>query len=120
MRNIIYNSFNDIEIRTDNGQIFENYVYLQLLKIFKTSQIFYYRTQDGTEIDFIIQETNNNYIPVEVKFKNFQHHTKIRAITEFKKSVEFDTGYVFNRNLISLNENQYYLQAYLFQKAFLK
>ncbi|MBN2894207.1 MAG: ATP-binding protein [Bacteroidales bacterium] len=113
LRNIIYNSFNDIYIRTDNGQIFENYVFLQLLQDYKQSQICFYRTKDATEIDFIISEKNNKIIPIEVKFKEFKNHKKIRAISEFSKNVEIEKSYIINRNLIENNEDQFYMQPYV-------
>lgn len=112
LRNIIYNSFNDISIRTDNGQIFENYVYLQLLKQFKASQIQFYRTKDGGEIDFIIQKTGNERILVEAKFKKPVHPKKIRMMTEFAKSDNVHTAYIVNLNLIQQINNQHYIQPY--------
>ncbi|MCB1193793.1 MAG: DUF4143 domain-containing protein [Leptospiraceae bacterium] len=46
LRNMIYNSFNDIDIRVDNGSIFENFVFLELLKVLqKPNTIQYYRTK---------------------------------------------------------------------------
>ena len=113
LRNIIYNSFNDIHIRTDNGQIFENYVYLQLLQHYKPDQIFFYRTKDGSEIDFIVSGNKNQYIPVEVKFKNIKKHSRIRAITEFNKTMPFETGYIVNISLNQLSDHQHYIQPYL-------
>lgn len=113
LRNIIYNSFNDISIRVDKGQIFENYVYLQLLQNRKQNQIFYYRTKDAVEIDFIISDQNNRLIPVEVKYKDFKNHKKIRAITEFSKDKEIEKSYIINKNLIESNENQSYIQPYI-------
>ena len=113
LRNIIYNSFNDINIRVDNGQIFENYVYMQLLENYKTNRIYYFRTKDGTEIDFIINKKNNIIIPIEVKFKNFDKYKKIRAVTEFQKNTNSSQSYIINKNFIHKTNNQSYIQAYL-------
>ncbi|MDD4216433.1 MAG: ATP-binding protein [Bacteroidales bacterium] len=112
LRNIVYNSFNDINIRVDKGQIFENYVYLQLLINHKPKNIYYYRTKDNTEIDFIIKTYKGNIIPVEAKFKSFNKTQKIRAITEFAKKYNTDINYIVNNNLHELNNNQQYIQAY--------
>ncbi len=112
LRNIIYNSFNDISIRTDNGQIFENYVYLQLLKQFKASQIRFYRTKDGGEIDFIIQKTGNEHILVEAKYKKHRSPKKIRMITEFSKSEKAQAAYIVNLNLVQHINSQQYIQPY--------
>lgn len=113
LRNIIYNSFNNIDIRTDKGQIFENYVYLNLLQNYKQNQIHYYRTKDASEIDFIISDKNQRIIPVEVKFKDLKKHKKIRAITEFSKISEVEKSYIINRNLIKNIDNQIYIQPYI-------
>lgn len=46
LRNRIYNSFNDIEFRADNGALFENYVFLELKRIMsKASTINFYRVR---------------------------------------------------------------------------
>jgi predicted AAA+ superfamily ATPase len=113
LRNVIYNSFNDIHIRTDNGQLFENYIYTELLQYYKKSQIFYYRTKDGTEIDFIIAGKNQDVIPVEVKFRQIQKPSKTRAITEFSKATSVSKAYIINRSLNQSIENQHFMQPYL-------
>jgi uncharacterized protein len=109
LRNVIYNSFNDIEIRVDNGAVFENYVFLQLLKNNKLRNINYYRTKDNTEIDFIVNK-NNEINAYEVKYKYYKKHKKIRALSEFSKNENI--SYVINRNLIENIDNQYYIQPY--------
>jgi uncharacterized protein len=117
LRNMVYNSFNDINIRLDNGQIFENFVFLHLVKNIRPANLQYYRTKDGTEIDFIILG-NNTIIPVEVKFKEFQEFKKIKAISEFQKKTETGKGYIINKNLIQNSEQQYYIQPYTIDKTF--
>ena len=112
LRNIVYNSFNDIEIRVDKGQIFENFVYLQLLGNHKPENINYYRTKDNTEIDFIIKTIKGAIIPVEAKFKSYAKTWKNRAITEFAKIYPFDIAFIVNLNLCEANENLQYIQAY--------
>ena len=111
LRNVIYNSFNDISIRIDKGQIFENFVYLQFLKKYKPREIFYYRTKDNTEIDFIL-DTARGIIPIEVKFSEYRDHKKIRAISEFAKTNNFIKSYVINKSLINLTDPPYYVQPY--------
>ncbi len=57
MRNAIIGEFRDID-----GQIFENYVFSELLKMGFEPK--YWRTKSGAEIDFVV-----NGIPVEVKLR---------------------------------------------------
>ncbi len=118
LRNIIYNSFNDMQIRTDNGQLFENYVYLQLLQYVKPQQIYYYRTKDGTEIDFIVHTKKDQYIPIEAKYKHFRQPSRIRAITEFSKTTPVTTSWVINLNLNHFSEGLNFIQPYLLMLNF--
>jgi len=110
LRNIVYNSFNDIDIRVDKGQVFENYVYLQLLSNIKPENIKYYRTKDNTEIDFIIDTYKNDMIPVEVKYKSLKKPKKIRAFSEFGKKYPINQTYVVNMNLNDSVENHHFIQ----------
>lgn len=115
LRNIVYNSFNDMDIRVDKGQIFENFVYLQLLAKHKPENINYYRTKDNTEIDFILKTRQGNIIPIEAKFKSYKKVQKNRAITEFAKKYQISNAFIVNTSLNQVNENQQYIQAYLLQ-----
>ncbi|MEA1873824.1 MAG: ATP-binding protein [Bacteroidota bacterium] len=112
LRNIVYNSFNDIDIRVDNGQIFENYIYLQLIGKHKPENIQFYRTKDNTEIDFILKTIKGELIPIEAKFKSFKKHKKIRAISEFEKKYQFSKAYVVNKSLVKSSEKLHYIQPY--------
>lgn len=111
LRNIVYNSFNDIDIRVDKGQIFENFVYLQLLANFKPANIKYYRTKDNTEIDFIIDTYNNDKIPVEVKYKSLKTPKKIRAFSEFGKKYPIKKTYIVNMTLNHCSGNHCFIQS---------
>ncbi len=117
LRNSVYNSFNDINIRVDNGQLFENFVFLQLLNHYNADQINYYKTKDGTEIDFIILEKNNILIPVDVKYKEFEKHKNIRAISEFQKIKPLNSAFIINKNLIQKADTQHYIQAFLLNRG---
>ena len=113
LRNVVFNSFNGMDYRLDNGALFENYVYLQLLQYIRPDQVCFYRTKDGTEIDFVMQGQGETVIPVEVKYKSVIRYAKIRAITEFRKSAVFDQAYVVNLTLSQSQENLHYVQPYI-------
>lgn len=116
LRNVVYNSFNDINIRTDNGQIFENCVFLQLLNNYDIRDIHFYRTKDGTEIDFVLKDKTDNLLPIEVKFKNFEKHKKIRALSEFMRTHNTERAYIVNLNYTDSVNTQKYLLPYLISK----
>lgn len=113
LRNVIFNSFNGMDYRLDNGALFENYVYLQLLQHVRPDQVSFYRTKDGTEIDFVMQGQGETVIPVEVKYKRATRHAKIRAITEFRKSTAFSRAYVINLTMSQSHEDLHYVQPYI-------
>lgn len=61
------------------SQYFEHYIGLELSKITK---VMYWRSHDGPEVDFIIEE-NNQYIPIEVKWTKNPTEKDIRHIKLF-------------------------------------
>lgn len=98
LRNIIYNSFNDMAFRTDNGAIFENEIFLELWRNRQASEsIQFYRTQNGTEVDFVI---NGPFCKkaVECKYKRFERLTSITSLNIFGKDEGTYHRYVANIN----------------------
>jgi len=57
LRNVIIKNFSALENRVDKGAILENFVFRELVE----RDVKYYRTKNGAEVDFIIDDT----IPVE-------------------------------------------------------
>lgn len=55
------------------GNVFETAVFSELVKLYKKDSVFYWRTRDRKEIDFILR-IKNNILPIEVKsnFAAFQ------------------------------------------------
>lgn len=58
------------------GEIFETAIFSELVKAYGKGQIYYWRTKDRKEIDFVLR-TGNKVIPVEAKinFANFSKKT---------------------------------------------
>lgn len=56
------------------GNVFETAVFSELVKRYGKDQIFYWRTKDKKEIDFILRQ-KNKILPVEVKY-NFARFSK--------------------------------------------
>jgi len=67
LRNARLNDFTDYDPRPDRGAVFEN---MALTELFKNcpaeTQIHYWRTQAGAEVDFVLVE-GQELVPVEVK-----------------------------------------------------
>jgi predicted AAA+ superfamily ATPase len=80
------------------GAIFETFVFSELLKAVKystvPSEIFFYRTQDGKEIDFIIKR-GERIIAIEIKFSKTVSKADFKHIVDLKACLQKDiTGFV--------------------------
>ncbi|MBU2649360.1 MAG: ATP-binding protein [Bacteroidetes bacterium] len=71
LRNFILNNFNELEIRTDKGSLFENFYLTELLSndFYSLDRINFWRTANKTEVDFIVQHDGTTEA-IEVKWSN--------------------------------------------------
>lgn len=104
IRNQILNNFSEINNRTDNGRLFENFIYLELKQNISVDQIFFYRTTHKAEIDFVF-EKNNIVYPIEVKYKNYQKPIGNRVLNNFCKANATQCPHAYLVNL-NLSENK--------------
>jgi predicted AAA+ superfamily ATPase len=101
VRNTILNSFNDLEIRTDRGELFENYVYNQIfLQKSLLTEIKYWKTRSGMEIDFVTL-TENQITAYEVKYG----HDSKNNFTAFANAYPESKQYII-RFLYQEKENE--------------
>jgi predicted AAA+ superfamily ATPase len=99
LRNLIYGSFNQMNIRTDGGNIIENFVFLELKrKLGKAGSINYFRTLDGVEVDFVVNNFKEN-IAVEVKSKELSKPVFMRNMESLGKAQSINRNYVVNNGL---------------------
>ncbi|HPT08284.1 MAG TPA: ATP-binding protein [bacterium] len=73
------------------GNVFETNIFSELIKKYKSSNIYYWRTKDKKEIDFIIKD-KNNIIPVEVKL-NFAR-ADYSTINYFLREYNLDKNFI--------------------------
>ncbi|MFH1026153.1 MAG: ATP-binding protein [Nitrospirota bacterium] len=97
------------------GAVFETFVFAELVKAVKytekPAQIFFYRTFDRKEIDFII-EKENSIVAVEAKFSQTVTKSDFRHIIDLRKSAgNLAAGYVFymGEHILPFGENLYAL-----------
>ena len=93
IRNALINNFNRIEFRLDKGALFENFIFLELLSRFGIEDVYFYRTPQQTEIDFIVESKK---IAVEAKCKKFKDKKVFRVFDSFKD---------FDNKIVNLNFN---------------
>jgi predicted AAA+ superfamily ATPase len=68
LRNAILGRFDNPIDRMDKGMLFENFIYNQLRIKHEQEKIKYWRTADGNEVDFVIEESYNQGYALEVKW----------------------------------------------------
>jgi uncharacterized protein len=68
LRNMLMNQFNPVFQRPDKGEIIENFVFIRLREKIGLDSLFYWRTADGHEIDFIVRESLEEGYAIEVKY----------------------------------------------------
>lgn len=72
LRNVLVNNFNKISDREDKGQLIENYVFNRLRKLYDADNLHYWRTADGNEVDFIVEQGIKQGLAYEVKYNDTQ------------------------------------------------
>ena len=91
IRNILIQDFRDLDLRQDNGGVFENFIIIELEKVRRLTNakinMYFYREYGGKEIDLVIEDYKKNYITVEIKSKK----GKIREIFPLKNKSEIIT-----------------------------
>ena len=88
LRNVLVNYFSPIEQRADKGALLENYVYRSLSDRLNRDKIKFWRTADGNEVDFVLEESNKRGKAIEVKFNEAEANTK-----KYKKFTELYPNY---------------------------
>ena len=118
IRNIIIQNFNPPELRVDNGALFENFVLLELLKNKASyTKIYFYRTRDGAEVDFILNDMLS-LTTVEVKYKTLSKPMYLKAFSNFNLDENVKSAYVINKNYANLDNHQKYITPALIEKIF--
>lgn len=88
-------------VRANPGPIFEQWVGIELwkrLQYLGQGQLFYQRTRDGAEVDFILK-LENRLIPIEVKWSEHPNINDARHLRRFMRenSGKTDQGYIICR-----------------------
>ncbi|MFO7791316.1 MAG: ATP-binding protein [Bacteroidota bacterium] len=113
IRNIVMGALNAIDNRNDSGALLENYVFLELSRnLLSHYKLYYYRTLDGAEIDFIVDNMKTLF-PVEVKNSSFKKTKNLKNISSFSEFHSCGQAYVVNRNLNKKNEAIHFIPSVL-------
>jgi len=101
-RNQALRRFSKNEHRNDIGLLVESAVFQEILKFreqnFYDFDIHFWRTKSGAEVDFVLYKTDNELLPIEVKFRRMKRPMITRALRSFIDAYKPETAIVISRN----------------------
>lgn len=83
LRNCLLNNFQPLSVRNDKGELWENTIFRILADKYGTDGIHYWRTSDGNEVDFVLED-NGGSKAIEVKYDKNQF--KVNKYKLFKEA----------------------------------
>lgn len=111
VRNMVNMDFGEIDFRVDKGAVFENYVFLELLRNLKPGgHITFYRSRDGAEVDFILNQLFAKYA-IECKYKKLNKPSHSKALLSFSEKESISNRLIINKNLNTIDRNVRFVQA---------
>lgn len=112
-RNAVIQNFQEIDLRTDKGALYENFVFSELQKAGK--KVKYWRTKSKAEVDFIL-EINSKLIPIEVK-SNLTKPVLQRSLISFIKKYRPEIAFILSRDYYDVKKYEntivYFLPLFL-------
>lgn len=100
IRNQLLNNFStEMALRTDKGQLFENWVFTEIHKALPfQSSLKFWRSKAGAEVDFVIEHAGKVY-PVEVKSSTLKQPKLARSAISFIQAYKPEEFIVVNMAL---------------------
>ena len=99
LRNTIINNFNNLTSRPDTGHLIENVVFSEIIK--KKPELFevhFWKSESGTEVDFIMKAEEDKLIPIEVKYQTFQKPGISRGMRSFINRYRPEVAFIITRD----------------------
>lgn len=101
IRNALIGDFNPINIRSDHGGLWENFLFIERLKLHKQkgiiSKYYFWRSYGGAEVDYIEKVSDSQTLRA-FEFK-ISGKAFIKTINSFKQE--------YNSNVEVINKNNY-------------
>ena len=86
-RNYALKNFSALSSRTDAGLLVEGLVFQEMYKYisqhFLNYTLHYWRTKSGAEVDFVVYKNDNEFLPVEVKYRPMSSASITRGYRSF-------------------------------------
>ncbi|MEO0185713.1 MAG: ATP-binding protein [candidate division WOR-3 bacterium] len=107
-RNFALKDFTNFENHRDRGSLLENFCYSEFSKRWNGA-IYFWRTKEKAEVDFVLKDYYGNIIPLEIKAQEMSKPSITRGLQSFIKTYPVKKAYVINLALkekIMLNSTQ--------------
>ncbi len=113
LRNSSIDSFGEVDIRPDRGELIENFIYTQLKVSKFLRNVRFWRTKTGGEVDFVA-EFGKVTIAFESKFRSFVKPSFSRSLRHFVKDYKPEKIIIFTKNYLKKveKENLIFLPSY--------
>lgn len=102
LRNYVINNFNPPDLRPDRGQLVENFVLLELMRMVPREDIHYWRTVAKAEVDFVLR-VGGEPVPVEVKYQRGEVGVP-RSLRNFIRAYKPSRALLVTRDFLSKQE----------------
>jgi predicted AAA+ superfamily ATPase len=95
---LVVRQFSELETRPDRGALVENFSFIHLYRnLAPVSELHYWRTKQGTEVDFVLQ-TPNGVVPIEVKYEAMRRGALPRGMQGFLAAYPTTQGAVVTKD----------------------
>ncbi|MFQ5641335.1 MAG: ATP-binding protein [bacterium] len=106
LRNTGLTDFRPLRLRPDSGALSENQCLLELLKQANSNdKLFFWRTWDKHEVDFICSRGRGNFLPIEVKYKTMTQPRVPSGLKNFMRLYDCPTGVVFTKDYLNMTKD---------------
>lgn len=108
LRNFTLKDFTPFVDNRDRGLLVENFCYSELLKNWYGS-VYFWRTKEKSEVDFVIRDFYGNIMPVEIKAQEMSKPSITRGLQTFIKTYPIKIGYTVNlslKEMLKINNTQ--------------
>jgi len=95
--NTVFKQFQNINNRIDSGQIVENFVFSELIKSINIDNIWFYRTNTGSEVDFILNRSGGLEL-MEVKYSKTRQQTTPKVFASLFSKLGPKKGHILTKD----------------------
>lgn len=86
-RNVALRNFSGLLQRSDMGLLVEEFVLQEIFKLkaqhYYDFDIHFWRTKSGAEVDFVVYKNQDQFVPLEVKYRSLKKPTISRGVRSF-------------------------------------